>query len=138
MENQQDKSEILVKATAQGFSVAIHGIRDGEGSWICSFEKSEITYTDIPINELATDLGELRDYEKTEFALSFEKAFAAFDQTEWYLCRPTKIHEDVADFVIEAFEKRMMEYNDRFPIDSPMEEFIRENKTKEWRAKAGK
>ena len=138
MDNQQNESKILVKATAQGFSIAIHGKQDENGTWKCSVEKNEITFTDIPADELATSLGEQRDYEKTRYDFSFEEAFEAFDQTEWFLCRPTTIHEDFADFVFAAFEKRMADYNDQYPVDSPMEEFIRSNKLKEWKAKAGK
>jgi len=43
------------------------------------------------------------------------------------------IHAEYADLVMTDFKKRMEEYNLEFPIDTPMERFIRENRVKEWR-----
>ena len=138
MEKQKGNAEILVKATAQGFSISIHGIRQPDGSWKCAVEKNEITFTDIPTHEEASSLGELRDYIKSEFELSFEDAFKEFNESEWFLCHPGRLHEDVVDIVMEALEKRFAEYEEQYPVDSPMEKFIRENKLKEWRSKAEK
>ncbi|MBU2646011.1 hypothetical protein KKI24_14995 [bacterium] len=136
MDNQTEKSEILVKAMAQGFSIAIHGRKSADGSWICSIVRNEITMTDVPISDHVSSLGERRDFEKTDFELDFEQAFRRFDQEEWFLCHPGTLHADFAEFVINAFDERMAAYNEQFPADSPMETFIRENKTKEWKAKA--
>ena len=136
MEHQKKDSEILLKATAQGFSVAIHGQKEEDGSWKCSLERNEITLTDLPTHEEAVDLGELRDYEKTEFELSFDEAFRKFDQSEWFLCHPGHIHADFAEFVMQKLDQKMEDYDNEFPADTAMESFFRKNKTKEWKAKA--
>jgi hypothetical protein len=133
MAQQQVQTEILVKATGKGFSIAIHGRKEKDGSWKCSLEKNEIVLTEIPYNELATSLGEQRHYDKTGYELSFEAAFEQFDQTEWFLCRPSKLHGEVADFVMRAFDKRWQEYDFQFPADSPVDQFIRKNKMDEWK-----
>ena len=138
MTNHNDSSIILVKATAQGFSIAIHGIKQSGGLWKCAVEKNEITLTDIPAYEEATSLGEQRAYQKSEFELSFEEAFKEFDRSEWFLCHPGRLHGDVADFILKELEQRFAEYEEQYPADSAMEKFIRENKLKEWRSKAEK
>ncbi len=138
MNNQNESSVILVKATAQGFSIAIHGVKQSGGTWKCAVEKNEVTITDIPAYEDATSLGEQREYRKSEFELSFEEAYKEFDDSEWFLCHPGPLHGDVADFIMEKLEKRFAEYDEQYPADSPMEKFIRKNKLNEWRSKAEK
>ncbi len=136
MNNQKENSEILLKATGQGFSIAIHGIQEEDGSWKCAVEENEIIITEVPISEHVTSLGERREYDKTEFKFSFEEAFKKFNQTEWFLCHPGKLHADFAEFVIEKHEERMEEYESEFPADTAMERFLRKNKIKEWKTKA--
>ncbi len=137
MDNQKENSEILFKATGQGYSIFIHGKREEDGSWKCSVEENEITFTEIPKHEHVASLGEKRDHEKTEFRYSFEEAFKKIDQTEWFLCHPGKLHTEFAEFVMSIFDQRMEEYNVDFPAETTMEKFLRENKIKEWKTKAG-
>ncbi len=137
MDNQKENSEILLKATGQGFSIAIHGIQQEDKSWKCSVEENEITYTELPTSEHTTSLGERRDYEKTDFKFTFEEAFKKFDLSEWFLCHPGKLHPDFAKVVIANLEKRMDEYDNEFPADTAMERFFRKNKIKEWQTMAG-
>jgi hypothetical protein len=137
MGNQQEKPEILLKASAQGYSITISGKKEEDGQWRCAVEQNEITLSEIPHSEYIDSLGEQRDYEKTDFKFSFEEALEYFDESEWFLCHPGKIHADFAEFVIKAFTKRMEEYDQQFPIDSPMERIIRKNKVKEWKEMAG-
>ncbi|MBU2510947.1 hypothetical protein KJ966_06400 [bacterium] len=136
MNNQKEKSEILLKTSAKGFSITIFGKKEEDGQWNCAIERNEITLSEIPISEHVHSLGEQRSYEKTDFKFSFEEAFQKVDLSEWFLCRPDKIHVEFSDFVIEAFNSRMEEYDLQFPSDSPMESFIRENRIKEWKAMA--
>ncbi len=136
MNNQKEKSEILLKATGQGFSIAIHGKKDTDGSWKCSVERNEIVFADLQNSDHVNTLEEQRYHDVSDFKFSFEEAFRKFDQSEWYLCHPAKINPEFADFVIKAFDKRMEEYNQEFLADTPMERFIRKNKVKEWQTKA--
>ena len=75
-------------------------------------------------------------YDKTDFILSFADAFKRFDLSEWFLCRPLKIEKEFAEFVLNEFEKRMDEYSEQFPAESPTEEFMRKTRRDEWRTKA--
>lgn len=118
--------------------MAIRGIRGGDGVWNCAVEKSEITFPEFPNAEYIQSLEQERHYDKTGYEYSFEEAFGKFDLSEWFLCHPAAIHPDFADVVIEKFEQRMREYIEQYPAESSMERFIRENKIKEWRTKAGK
>lgn len=136
MAQQHTQAEILVKATGKGFSIAIYGRKANDGSWQCSLERNEVTITELPSDELATSLGEQRDYDKTGFEFSFEEVFKLFDESEWFLCRPTKLHPEFVDIVMQAFEKRWQEYDFQFPADSPLDQFIRKNKVEEWKTKA--
>lgn len=133
-----DKSEILVKVTGKGFSMTIFGIRNDEDSWTCAVERNEIELTEIAADIYSSELGQQRTYEKSEFEYSFDEAFKQMNQTEWFLCHPAKLHPGVAETVIQAFEKRMEEYDQDYPAESPMERFIRDDKLKEWKKIASK
>ncbi len=133
-----DKAEILVKVTGKGFSMTIFGIRNDEGSWTCAVEHNEIELTEIAADIHASELGQLRTYEKSEFKYSFEEAFRKMELTDWFLCHPARLYPEFADTVLEAFEKRMEEYELEYPADSPMERFIRDDKLKAWKKKANR
>jgi len=135
MDNQEKESVVLFKATAQGYSIIIHGLREEGGLWKCSIEENEITYSDTPKSQHIASLGEKRNYKKTEFTYQFEEAFKKIAFSEWFLCHPEKLHADFAEFVMKEFYRQMDAHNNEFPVDTPMEEFLRSNKVKEWKAK---
>lgn len=137
MDNQKENSEVLFKATGQGYSIFIHGRRDADGTWKCAIEENEITFTEIPKGEHVSSLGELRSHKKSEFTYLFEEALKKIDHSEWFLYHPEKLHADFAELVLSVFEKKIEAYNDEFPAETPMADFIRNNKIKEWRTKAG-
>jgi len=133
MDNYKKNSEVLFKASGKGLSVIIHGRKKEDGSWECAVEKNDVQITQTPKGDLATSLGLDRDYEKTEFIYRFDEAFKRLEYYEWYLCHPGKVHADFTEFVTVEYDKRIKEYDNDFPSESPMESFIRDNKTKEWR-----
>lgn len=137
MDNQKENTEILFKATGKGYSVSIHGRQKEDGSWECAIEENEVIVTEIPKEQHVNSLEEKREYEKTEFEYEFTEAFRKIEHSEWFLCHPGKIHPEFSDFVMNAFYSRMDEYNAEFPVESAMEEFLRNNKVKEWKEKIG-
>lgn len=136
MDNQKKNSEIVLKATSQGFSISIYRKRGDDGSWKYAVERNEIIFPEFPDSEETDRLEMRRDYEMTGFDFDFRKAFQIFDESEWFLCHPSSLHADYVEDVIDLFYRRMEEYQEQFPADSPMERFLRENKTREWKEKA--
>ncbi|MBT7891208.1 MAG: hypothetical protein HN580_19470 [Deltaproteobacteria bacterium] len=136
MENKDKKTKVLLESSSQGFSISIHGKKGEDGNWLCAVENNEVILSDFPTSDFLEKIEQERRYDKTDFILSFADAFKRFDLSEWILCRPLKIEKEFAEFVLNEFEKRMDEYSEQFPAESPTEEFMRKTRRDEWRTKA--
>lgn len=134
MTNQQEQPVELMRAGAQGFSIAVLGIKDENDNWRCALETNRIVFP-VPDSEHVQKNESEQRYDKTAFKFSLAEAFIQLDAREWYLCRPHSVHQDIAGFVWERFQHGMEAYNQQFPAESPMDQFIRENRVKEWRDK---
>lgn len=133
---QQMENTIILKVGGQGFDISIHGKKDPNGNWVCAVERNEIVLSDQPDSDFIKEIEQERHYNKTDFTYSFEEAFKKLDQSEWFLCHPGKMHPEFADFILDAFEKRMSDYELQFPAESPMEEFVCQSRKDEWKKKA--
>jgi len=136
MENKMDETQILVESSSHGFSISIHGKKGADGDWLCAVEQNEMILSDYPTNDFIQTIEQERIYEKTEFILSFDDAFKKFDQEEWFLCRPQRIHKEFAEFFLEKFENRIEAYSEQETEEWAIEKFMLVTRIKEWRAKA--
>lgn len=135
MEDKTRQKTVLVQSNSHGFSASIRGMKGEDGNWLCAVEQNQIILTDYPTSDFIESIEQERIYDKTEYVLSFDEAFKRFDQTEWFLSRPLKIEKEFAEFILKEFEKRMDEYSEQYPAESPTEEFMRETRRKEWKKK---
>jgi len=135
MEPKNEQAINLLEASSQDFSISIRGKMGADGTWQCSVISNEVVLSDEPPVDFSVTMDMDRRFDQTEFMYSFADAFRHFDQSEWFLCRPLKIHKEFAAFVLEAFEERMGEYAEQNPGESPTVEFIRKSRIDEWRAK---
>ncbi len=136
MEQKKGQAANLLEASSQDFSISIRGKMGADGTWQCAVISNEVILSDEPPIDFSVTMEVDRRFEQTEYVYSFTDAFRHFDQSEWFLCRPLKLHKDFAAFVLEAFEQRMEEYAEQNPGESPTVEFIRKSRIDEWRAKA--